>query len=81
VCNDLSWRARSRWRISCLWSKSSSLMVDDTVDTLVSSLFSSPSSWLVFSSWLIIEVLDRSYWQYATLTQIIGRQTIDEQCR
>ena len=79
--NHLSWRAWPRWRSSCWWSKSSSSMSDDRVDSLVSSLLWSPISWSVLSSWYIHAIGDISHPQYDARRPMIGRQTFDWEWR
>jgi len=78
---DMAWQACPRGRTSCWWFTLSSLMSDDKVDSSVSSLWWSPISRSVSSSYFIKEFWDIRYLQYDARRQRIGRQAFDGQQR
>jgi len=81
VRNDFFWSTWPGSRDSFKWAKLTSSMLDNMMDSLVSSLSSLPIPWLVLSSYFIDEIGDISYLQCNARTQIIVWQSFDGRWR
>jgi len=79
--NDLPRCTWARTRTLCWWSKVSSLMLDDTAESVVSPLRSSPMCWFVCFFCIPNQVGGVRHPEWAAQRQIIGRKRFRGQQR